>query len=180
MPEIEIRPAAAADIPLLITLDHTYSTDHVWQMEFSHPHEAGQVSVNFRQVRLPRSIRVDYPRPPQALLEDWTRLSSLLVAWLDEQPVGYTSLVLDAQIHLTWVADLVVDRRLRRQGIGSALVLSAAEWSVAQDSHNLVLEMQPKNYPAIRLSLKLGFQFCGYNDYYYPNQEIGIFFRKSF
>jgi ribosomal protein S18 acetylase RimI-like enzyme len=180
MPEIEIRPAAEADIPQLITLDHTYATDHVWQMEFSHLHEEGQVSVNFRQVRLPRSIRVDYPRPPRALMDDWPRLSSLLVACLDERPVGYTSLVLDAHIRLTWMADLVVDRRARRQGIGSALVLSAAEWAASQDSHNLVLEMQPKNYPAIRLALKLGFEFCGYNDFYYPDQEIGVFFRKSF
>jgi len=47
------------------------------------------------------------------------------------------------------------------------------------ESHNLVLEMQPKNHPAIQLALKLGFEFCGYNDRHYVNHEIGIFFGKS-
>jgi RimJ/RimL family protein N-acetyltransferase len=39
--------------------------------------------------------------------------------------------------------------------------------------------MQPKNYPAIQLALKLGFELCGFNDRYYANHEIGIFFAKS-
>jgi len=179
MPEIEIRPAVAADIPLLIGLDHTFATDHVWQMEFLPEHEQSQISVNFRKVRLPRSVRVDYPRPARSLTEDWTRLSGLLVAVLEGQPIGYAGLILDRITKATWVTDLVVDKPLRRQGIGSALLLAAAEWAATIDSHNLVLEMQPKNHPAIRLSFKLGFQFCGYNDLYYPDHEIGVFFRKS-
>ncbi len=113
------------------------------------------------------------------LTEDWTRLSGLLVAVLEEQPIGYAGLILDRITKATWVTDLVVDKPLRRQGIGSALLLAAAEWAATIDSHTLVLEMQPKNDPAIRLSFKLGFEFCGYNDLYYPDHEIGVFFRKS-
>ena len=179
MPEIEIRPAVAADISVLIELDHNFATDHVWQMEFLPEHEQSQINVSFRKVRLPRSVRVDYPRPARALAEDWTRLSGLLVAALEQQPIGYVGLILDRITQATWVTDLVVDRPLRRQGIGSALLLAAAEWASTMDSHNLVLEMQPKNHPAIQLSFKLGFEFCGYNDLYYPDHEIGVFFRKS-
>jgi hypothetical protein len=36
--------------------------------------------------------------------------------------------------------------------------------------------MQPKNYPAIHFAYKLGFEFSGYNDQYYRDQEIAIFF----
>jgi len=179
MPEIEIRPAVAADIPVLIELDHNYTTDHVWQMEFVPEHEQSQFNVSFRKVRLPRSVRVDYPRPARSLTEDWTRLSGLLVAALENQPVSYAGLILDRITKATWITDLIVDKPLRRQGIGSALLLAAADWAATKDSHNLVLEMQPKNHPAIQLSLKLGFEFCGYNDLYYPDHEIGIFFRKS-
>ncbi len=179
MPEIEIRPAAASDIPALIELDHSFTTDHVWQMGIISEHGQSEIGVNFRKVRLPRSIRVDYPRPAHALAEDWPRLSGLLVAVLEEQPVGYAGLILDRITKATWATDLVVDRRLRRQGIGSALILASAEFAATLDSRILVLEMQPKNNPALQFASKLGFEFCGYNDLYYPKHETGIFFRKS-
>jgi ribosomal protein S18 acetylase RimI-like enzyme len=79
----------------------------------------------------------------------------------------------------TWVTDLAVKRRLRRQGIASALLLAAQEWGAHQNSRNLVLEMQPKNDPCIHLALKLGFDFCGYNDRFYANHDIGLFFAKG-
>jgi len=179
MPKIEIRPAVAADIPVLIELDHDFSTDHVWQMELQDEHEPDQIGVYFHKVRLPRSVRVEYPRPVRSLVEDWARLSALLVALLENQPIGFAGLVLDHSTKATWVTDLVVDRPIRRQGIASALLLAAAEWAATMDSRTLVLEMQPKNHPAIQLASKLGFEFCGYNDLFYPNHEIGIFFRKS-
>ena len=179
MPEIQIRPATAADIASLITLDHHNISDHAWQMEFHPEHEQGQIMVNFRQVRLPRPVRIGYPRPTNALAEDWEERSGVLVALLGDRPIGYASLMLDRIPYTTWVSDLVVDRNYRRQGIGSALVLAGSEWAQHMESHNLVLEMQPRNYPAIQLAYKMGFEFCGYNHFYYPNHEIGIFFGKS-
>jgi len=191
MPEIHIRPADPADIPRLIELDHSYVSDSAWQMEVRKDLISGetgqdQIIINFRRVRLPRSVRCDYPRPVRSLIDDWPRLSGLLVASMDEPQmlsptvIGYTSLVIDRVVHAVWVADLVVDKPMRRKGIGSALLFAAADWSLAEDIHDLVLEMQPKNGPAISLAQKLGFEFCGYNDFYYPVEQTGIFFRKSF
>ena len=184
MPEIEVRPAIASDIPLLVALDHHYISDRVWQMELRSRDEAShddeQVRmIYFRQVRLPRSVRVEYPRSPRSLANDWTSRSGILVAVLAGRPIGYTSLMLNIVPRTTWISDLVVDRPLRRQGIGSALMLAAFEWASNMATQNLVLEMQPKNHPAFQLSLKLGFEFCGYNDRYYNNREIGIFLGKS-
>jgi len=178
MPEIEIRPAKAEDIPVLVNLDHDYVSDYVWQMDV-HQTEDNQIDVSFRQVHLPRSIKVDYPRSSRALTEDWTRRSGLLVASLQGEVIGYISLLLDMAPLTTWASDLAVVRRLRRQGVGSALLIAAQEWGRQHGSARLVLEMQPKNYPAISLAHKLGFSFCGYNDRYYPNQDIAIFFAKS-
>jgi ribosomal protein S18 acetylase RimI-like enzyme len=183
MPEIQIRPVVASDIPALVGLDHHFSSNHIWQLELEvgrgeDPAAEPIRAVNFRQVRLPRYVRVEYPRPAKNLLEDWSYRSGILVALLKGEPVGYLSLMLDFAPLTTWVTDLVVHRPLRRQGIGSALVLAAMEWGGNMDTHNLILEMQPKNYPALCLALKLGFELCGYNDRYYPNQEIGLFFGK--
>ena len=178
MPEIEIRPAAAADIPLLMALDHSYSSDFVWQMDIQALD--GQISASFREMRLPRSVRVEYPRPVRSFAEEWSQRSAVLVAVHQEQPCGYISLVQETAPATTWARDLVVERRLRRQGIGATLVLAGQEWALRQgQTRQLVLEMQPKNHPAISLALKLGFDFCGYNDRYYANHEIGLFFARS-
>lgn len=177
MPEIEIRPAISNDIPALMGLDHNYTSEYVWQMEIQ-SQETG-VEVNFREVRLPRSVRVEYPRSAATLADDWTQRSGILIALLESEPVGYASLMLDLAPRTTWVTDLVVKRRVRRQGIGSTLVLASQEWGRQHASRHLILEMQPKNYPAIHMAQKLGFDFCGYNDRYYVNHDIALFFAKQ-
>jgi len=177
MPEIEIRPVNPADVPLLAAIDHNYTSDYVWQMELQS--EEGQVGVSFRQVRLPRSVRVDYPRSPKNLPSDWMQRSGILVALLEGQAIAYISLMLNIAPATTWVSDLVVIRRLRRQGVGSALLLAAQEWARQHATYRIIIEMQPKNYPAICMAQKLGFDFCGYNDRYFANHDIALFFGKS-
>jgi ribosomal protein S18 acetylase RimI-like enzyme len=183
MPTIEIRPVIEKDIPYLVALEHNYVSDYVWQMEISRNEhglgEISQVQVGFREIHLPRSVRVDYPRRDQALVEEWKQRDGLLVAVYENEPVGYVSLMLGVAPLTAWVTDLVVKRRLRRQGIGSALLLAAQAWGLQRDCRNLVLEMQSKNYPAIKLAGKLGLDFCGYNDRYYANHDIALFFATT-
>ena len=77
------------------------------------------------------------------------------------------------------MTDVVVDHRFRRQRIGSGLVLAAQDWMATQlGSQRLILEMQPKNYPAIQFVQVLGFDFCGFIDHYYPNQDTALLFAK--
>lgn len=70
MPAIEIRPAIATDIIDMIKLEHNYTTDHVWQMDFDRTN--GEIGVGFREVRLPRPVNVNYPRKYKSLVDDWT------------------------------------------------------------------------------------------------------------
>ncbi|MCK4976952.1 MAG: GNAT family N-acetyltransferase [Anaerolineales bacterium] len=177
MPEIEIRPAVAQDIPTLVAIDHNYTTEYVWQMEIQS--EEGLVGVSFREIRLPRSVRVEYPHRVDTLTEDWNQRAGLLVALLEGQPVGYISLMLNIAPLTAWVSDLTVIRRLRLQGIGSTLVLAGQELGSNLGCQRIVLEMQPKNYATIHLAQKLGYDFCGYNERYYANYDIGLFFGKS-
>jgi ribosomal protein S18 acetylase RimI-like enzyme len=183
MPEIEIRPPTAVDISKLIEIDHDYVSDHVWQMEVQH--ETGQkpsdlrVEIIFRQLKLPRSVHVEYPRPIHQLASDWKDRSCLLVASMQGELVGYASVMLTISPHTGWMTDLAVMRRLRRQGIGSTLVLAGQEWARQKRCARMVLEMQPKNYPAICMAQKLGYDLCGYNDHYFPNQDIALFFSKG-
>jgi len=177
MPAIEIRPAVELDIPVLIKLEHNYTTDHVWQMDFDR--ENGEIGVRFRELRLPRPVQVEYPRSYRSLVNDWTQRSGILVARHEDKTIGYASLKKNASPNATWMTDLVVSKPLRRKGIGSALVLAAEEWVLLQTTNKkLVLELQPKNYPAITLTQKLGYDFSGYDDHHFANKDVAIFFSK--
>jgi ribosomal protein S18 acetylase RimI-like enzyme len=176
MPEIQIRAANADDIHALMALDHSFASDYVWQMDIQK--DEHELRIAFREARLPRSVQVAYPRNPHLLADEWTRRDGLLVAATGGELVGYSSLMNNMAPKTTWITDLVVMRRLRRQGIGSALILASQEWALQKHSRRVILEMQPKNYPAISLAHKLGFELCGYNDHYYINHDIALFFSK--
>ena len=177
MPAIEIRPAIATDIVAMAKLDHNYTTDHVWQLDLDRADS--EIGIQFREVKLPRPVRVDYPRSQKSLADDWTHRSGLLVAQHEDNVVGYVSLMKNIAPNAIWMTDLVVSKPLRRKGIGSALVLAAQEWVLDQtDNNRLILEIQPKNYPAICLIQKLGYDFSGYNDHHFANNDIAIFFAK--
>jgi len=174
MPEIEIRPAALSDLPLIIHMERSYHTSYVWQMD--RLLEEGQVTINFREIRLPRSIRVENPRSPDSTLQSGDQKNGILVAVLDQEVVGYIGLKEVTVSSYVWVTDLVVIEKLRRKGIASALLLAAQEWGAQRNLKRIILEMHSKNIPAIRMAKKMGYDFCGYNDHYYPNQEIALFF----
>ncbi len=177
MPEVQIRPAVVTDLSALMAMDHSCQSDYVWQMDVKH--EDGQVGAIFREIRLPRSVSVAYPRPVSALSESWSRRSGMLVAVIGGQAAGYIR-TNDAILPRTaWLMDMVVAPRFRRQGIASALVLAAQSWAVQRKDRRALLEMASKNNPAIRLAQKLGYEFCGYNDQYYETQDIALFFGRS-
>lgn len=169
-----IRRAVSSDIKALVALDHGFSTDHVWQMGFQE--EDGSVSVQFKEVRLPRPMRVRYPRDPGWLSDNWTDLAALFVAELDDKVIGYLGLVPGPSPESAWVTDLAVDLVSRRRGHATSLVNAARQWVSAAGYRSLYLEMQSKNYPCIRLARKLGFVFAGYSDHYYPDGDIALFF----
>jgi len=176
MTEVQIRPAIATDLSALMAMDHSCQSDYVWQMDVQH--EEGQAGAIFREIRLPRSVSVPYPRLVSALSETWSRRSGMLVAVIGGQAAGYVR-TNDALLPRTaWLMDVVVAPRFRKQGIASALVLAAQSWAVQRKNRRALLEMPSKNNPAIRLAQKLGYEFCGYNDQYYETQDIALFFGR--
>ncbi len=177
MPEVQIRPAVATDIPVLVTIDHAGQTDYVWQMDLQR--EEGQLGAIFREIRLPHSVPVPYPRELTALPDSWNRRSGMLVAMIGGQVIGYVRMSDLILPRTAWLTDIVVSPRFRRQGVGSALILAAQTWAVGRENDRALLEMTTKNTPMIGMARKLGYEFCGYNDLYYENQDIALFFGRS-
>lgn len=177
MAQFDVRPANAADIPILTSLEHSSMSDYVWQLELRR--EAEQVVANFREVRLPRSIEVTYPRSPYALAEEWTRRGVVMVALHDSIPVGYMCMVEDAASRLGRCTDIVISPEYRRRGAGSALLEAGHAWARERSLRHVILEIQSKNHAFIRMAQKFGYEFCGYNDQYYPTQDVALFFART-
>jgi ribosomal protein S18 acetylase RimI-like enzyme len=176
MPDIKIRPTIANDLARLMGFDHSITSDSVWQLELRR--ETGQVTAVFHEVRLPRSIMVSYPHNPFALADDWTRKSMMYTALNGQEPVGYISLVERGSGSVVYINDLAVNMSLRRQGVATSLLGAAQDWASGRSHRRMILEMPSKNVPAIHLAQKIGYEFCGYNDQYYLNQDVALFFGK--
>src|SRR5512147_2814466 len=120
-----------------MALDHSSSSDYVWQLELRR--EPNQITANFREVRLPRSVDVKYPRNPFALADEWTKRDGILVALQDGNPVGYITMTEEHVSAIAWVTDLVVAQEVRRQGAGSALLTAGQAWAMERGARRLVL-----------------------------------------
>lgn len=176
MPQIEIRPAVSADIVELMSIDHSCKSNYVWQMDRAIGD--GQFVISFREIRLPRPTQVVYPRQVDLLENEWHQAPGLLVASHNGIQIGYIRIMEVLEIRSAVIKDLVVENSIRRQGVGTALVLAAQNWAIQRANRRLTMEIPPKSYPAIKLAFKLGFEFSGYNDSYYPNKDIALFFSK--
>ena len=181
MPAIQVRTVLPADLPVLIKIDHTTLSDHVWQMAVDQ--SGPQIAVRFEERRLPRPAPVYYPRDPRRLADLWNQPPGLLVAILvgngsEDTPVGYV-LVEPGQNRAARVTGLAVANDKRLGGVGTALLIAAQDLARETNYDQILLETHAKNVPAIRLAQKLGFEFCGYQDRYFSGQEIALFFGKS-
>jgi RimJ/RimL family protein N-acetyltransferase len=159
-----------------MSIDHSCTSDYVWQLELRR--ETGQMTASFREVRLPRSISVTYPRNPGSLADEWPHRDSVHVALHEESPIGYICVTRDDTAAVGWVTDLVVAPDHRRKGAASALLTAAQSWASERGVRRLILEMQSKNQAYIQLAQKFGYEFCGYNDQYYPTQDVALFFGR--
>jgi ribosomal protein S18 acetylase RimI-like enzyme len=175
---VQIDVAELADINICYQIDMSYTTNYVWQMQ---TRENGRtIDVRFDTIRLPRPMRVSYPRSPDELIEHWQQDGYFAVArTIEDEIVGFLDAQPQASQNLLWISNLVIDHQHRQQGFGTTLLKSAINWAQVHNLRRIILEVQTKNYPAIAFARKHGFQFCGFNERYYPNGDIALFFSHS-
>jgi ribosomal protein S18 acetylase RimI-like enzyme len=174
-----IRTIEPSDLPQLMALDHSSTSEAVWQLELQRDPRESRILASFREVRLPRPVALAYPIDPFSLADEWVNKAMMFTAVAGKDPVGYIALTQRSGA-VSWITDVVVAPRWRRQGVATMLLGSAHEWSQSRHHRRVFLEMQSKNQPAIKLAQKLGYEFCGYNDHYYLTQDIALFFVRAF
>lgn len=188
-----IRPAVLTELNNCLALDADSQTDRVWQMEQRHESH-DNIVVRFQPVRLPRVMHVSYPRQHDDLQAGWEKGALILVATdrpvtvsaeqtaLPEEPeepaqiFGYCQLEAQPWQQTLWIAHLIVHRPARRQGIGTALFKTSMAWGRSQKLRRVMVAVQTKNYPAISFFQKHNLTFCGFNDHYFANRDIALFF----
>ncbi len=173
MASIDIRPAVSSDIQVIKQFSHSIETSHTWQMD--NTLDIGQMDVSFRKIRLPRIVKLDYPRDPATVPDRWKKFDLFLVSRIEARLCGYLTLRLEED-SCGRVIDLVVDEPYRRQGVASSLLVAAQDWLRNNGINQIVLEMQIKNQASIALAEKLGYEFSGYMDRYFKNREIAVFY----
>lgn len=176
MSEFEIRNTVSTDLARLSALDHTIDTDYVWQLDLHR--EIGQVEVRLREVRLPRTVRIDHPRTAKELPDTW-HLRPMLSALIGLEALAYVRFTDQIVPHAVWITDVVVGKPFRGRGLARELINAAEAWGLQRGLRRAIIEIQSKNAPAVRMAQKLGFEFCGYNDLYYSTRDVALFFARA-
>ena len=175
---MKVYPAEVADLTACYQMVSNYTTDYVWQLQ---THNSGtRIDIRFDRVRLPRPMQAEYPRTRDELLEHWEQNGCFLVVRdMRDTVLGYLDAEPQPWQNLLWIRNLVVDKPYRRKGAGTALIRAAKRWAEQHLLLRVMLELQTKNYPAIALAQKHGFEFCGFNEKYYTNGDITLYFHNN-
>ena len=171
---MRVRRAERNDIDTCIRLDASYQTKTVWAMETRW--EGKRQLSGFSVRRLPRVLTLQPPLDPDDLYADWRNGDLFLVAEEEGVIVGYLDILSPRRLGTGLVQGIVVRPDLRRRGIGSALLRTSLNWARRNQLQGLCMDVQSRNYPAIQFLHKNGFTFSGYNDRYYPTQDVALFF----
>jgi GNAT superfamily N-acetyltransferase len=173
---MHIREAELSDIDTIITLDHSYMTDHVWQM--SGRGGTNENSATFRLASLPRNIQAPYPHDPPTLRRILHRCDHVWVMTGDDglTTLGYLGMVTLPWQNTGWLPCFCIIPDARRKGIGTQLFRAAAAQAKTDGLQTMTIDLQTKNFPATRFCQTRGFHFSGYADNYYSARDIALFF----
>lgn len=171
---MNVRPAQIRDLDACLALDQSFETEYVWQMETSRA--SGAIQLVFRTTRLPRSMRVTVNSPQELLADHFEQGECVMVAEEYPRITGYIDATADSAQRVAWVQALVVASDMRRQKIASRLLQAAMDWAREKKLRALMAAVSTKNYPASAFLQKHGLAFCGFNDQYYHNRDIALFF----
>lgn len=174
-----IRDGLESDIDACLNLDHDYQTDHVWQMRMLQ--NTGEWQITFTTERLPRTLDVVYPVHRKRIERAIPDNHCFLVAASKDEPAILAYLVMHHEpvYQVGWIQDVVISRIYRRQRIGTRLINVAQRWAAEKGIVQLTAEIPTKNVPGIQFFQNRGFSFCGFNDQYFANRDIAVFFSKA-
>ena len=174
---ISVRQAANSYFNKISALDASNNTDYVWQMELRE--EDTRIKVFFQRTRLPRSVELDFQNSIDDLETNLMKHTLVLVSESMGVLTGFLVLDRGTAQDAAIITNFAVERSMRRRGIATAMLVTAREWASRAGLNRLIIVTQSRNYPAICFCRRNGYIYCGYNDSYYSNQDIALFFSMK-
>ena len=173
------RDGIHSDLPACLQIDHSYETEYVWQMRLQT--EGDQQQITFQRERLPRRLEAVWPVSERRLQLALPPEHCFLIVEDRETGaiIGYLTMRHDPVYHVGRLQDVVIAPPHRRQKIGMRLLNIARKWADQQQITILTAELQTQNFPGILFCQAVGLAFCGFNDHYFPNQDIAVFFSET-
>lgn len=135
--QVKIRPAAEADAPAAVGLMAQLA-------QFGHGQVDPGVEDRFRAMIESPQHSIFVAEAGQGHVVGLLTMSQRWTLW----HTGPCALV----------EELVVDERVRRQGVGRALILAALDWAKAQECSEVELSTEPDNLKAQAFYRRLGFE----------------------
>jgi GNAT superfamily N-acetyltransferase len=119
----------------------------------------------------PELVRARQPSGEQ--VKEWMRQDAYFVAKKDSQILGVMGCSLKHGTCL--LVHMVVDRRYRKRGIGSALTKKAINYAKENGASKVWLDTTPRLNEAMALYQKHGFVRCGHLRKHYWGEDIYLY-----
>ena len=174
---LHIRRPILHDLAACANLDGSYVTHRVWQMQLRP--ESNSIEVDFHLIHLPRPLTVSDTIADDNLLKYWQRGDGMFVAKLDNITVGYMHVIPDQATRVCTINRHVVAPDYRRRRIGENLLHRAIQWGREHRMLGMRLGLSTKNYPGFEFYQAHGFIFTGFDERFYSDQEITLYFARS-
>ena len=175
--DVHIRRATLHDLNECLTLDASYDTQRVWQMNLLV--KSNRIQVDFSLVYMPRLVNIQVPPGSENLLRCWQRGDCLLSARKKHTVVGFLHMIPDSPTRVGYIHRHVVDPEFRGQGIGSMLLTHALKWASEHKLHSVVVSLTTKNQPASAFYLERGFVFSGFSEETHGDHRIQLQFARG-
>lgn len=185
-----IRPMRMNDVPRLIEIDPSFTSDSVLRVQRSG--EGYELAWKLLEVPLSKPFHkgsaYDFDATERSNIQQrLQRPDSLEEVVIDRESgrvVGILDITIEDWRRIAWIWNLMLDRTVRGLGIGRRLVEHSVEWARYRELRAVMLETQTNNVPACKFYLHLGFQLVGVNDAFYTNDdyqrdEIALFWSYS-
>lgn len=177
MAEIEIGAATLEEYPQIAQMDLSFESDYVWKTQMLEGLDSFESS--FQRIRLPKTIHVSFQAYSPSNLEYMISQREILSVRYEEHVIGYIRLEQDEAVNRLILKTGGIMPEYRNKGVGSVLLERVTEIARHNSIRSLVAMVQAKNDPAIRFLLARGFVFSGYQEFFFRNMEIGLFFSKN-
>ncbi len=173
-----VRDGTEDDISACLALNSRFETNHVLRV-YLHGQEASGWEISLQRERLPRPVELSATIHRAHLRDALEHEDCFLVAVNrdDDQVLGCLVMRPDPLHGFALIQGLVVSPQARRMQIGTRLIAASGTWAREHSINRLMTELSTKNVPAIAFLESLGFAFCGFNDHYFSDENIAVFFN---